>query len=120
MIFTYIRLWSSKKLRDKLHNAGAVASTLYPIDVDPTLSLTLNGLYRLARDLGMYVDVKSVVREVYDLISKWPEYMFDNMKLWYEIFKEGMSDFFIPFSSINQASAVSMLSRRSRSWSTWA
>ncbi|GAB6945580.1 amidohydrolase family protein [Vulcanisaeta sp. JCM 14467] len=90
-----------KKLRDKLHNAGAVASTLYPIDVDPTLSLTLNGLYRLARDLGMYVDVKSVVREVYDLISKWPEYMFDNMKLWYEIFKEGMSDFFIPFSSIN-------------------
>ncbi|WP_243679343.1 hypothetical protein [Vulcanisaeta distributa] len=90
-----------KLLRNKLHGAGAVASALYPIDIDPTLSLTLNGLYRLARDLGMYVDVKSVIREVYDLISKWPEYMIDNMKLWYEVFKEGVSDFFIPFSSIN-------------------
>ncbi|ADY01584.1 Amidohydro_2 domain containing protein [Vulcanisaeta moutnovskia 768-28] len=89
------------RLRNKLHNAGAVASALYPIDIDPTLSLTLHGLYRLARDLGMYVDVKSVVREIYDLISRWPEYMIDNMKLWYEIFKEGVSDFFIPFSSIN-------------------
>ncbi len=90
-----------RRLRDRLRNAGAVASTLYPIDIDPTLGLTLNDLYRLARDLGMYVDAKSVVREVYDLISKWPEYMIDNMKLWYEVFKEGVSDFFIPFSSIN-------------------
>lgn len=88
-------------LRERLHRVGAVASVLYPIDVDPTLSLTLNGLYRLGRDLGMYVDVKSVVREVYDLVNKWPEYMIDNMKLWYEVFKEGVSDFFIPFSSIN-------------------
>lgn len=90
-----------RRLRDRLHGAGAIASTLYPIDIDPTLSLTLNGLYKLARDLGMYVDVKSVIREVYDLISKWPEYMIDHMKLWYEVFKEGVSDFFIPFSSIN-------------------
>ncbi|MGC8542847.1 MAG: amidohydrolase family protein [Vulcanisaeta sp.] len=90
-----------RQLRNRLHNAGAIASVLYPIDVDPTLSLTLSGLFRLARDLGMYVDVKSVMREIYELISKWPEYMIDNMKLWYEVFKEGVSDFFIPFSSIN-------------------
>jgi len=91
-------LW---RLRNRLQSAGAVASVLYPIDVDPTLSLTLSGLFRLARDLGMVVDAKSVVREVYDLVSKWPEYMIDPMKLWYEVFKEGTSEFFIPFSSIN-------------------
>ena len=90
-----------RRLRNRLQSAGAVASVLYPIDVDPTLSLTLSGLFRLARDLGVVVDAKSVVREVYDLVSKWPEYMIDPMKLWYEVFKEGTSEFFIPFSSIN-------------------
>jgi len=90
-----------RRLRNRLQSAGAVASVLYPIDVDPTLSLTLSGLFRLARDLGVTVDVKSIVREVYELINKWPEYMIDHMKLWYEVFKEGVSEFFIPFSSIN-------------------
>jgi hypothetical protein len=44
-----------RRLRNRLQSAGAVASVLYPIDVDPTLSLTLSGLFRLARDLGMVV-----------------------------------------------------------------
>ncbi|MFB6470352.1 MAG: amidohydrolase family protein [Vulcanisaeta sp. AZ3] len=100
------------KLRSKLEGVGAVASVLYPIDVDTTLSLTLNNLFKIAKDLGKSVNVGLTIREINNLISKWPEYMIDNMKLWYEVFKEGTGDFFIPFSSINPSFGIKYVKQK--------
>lgn len=89
-----------KTLRDKLQGLGALAAILHPIDIDPTLNLSLKELMMLSNKLNIN-NTKIVLYEITKLIDGWPDIMLDPMKLWYEVFRQSVSDFFIPFMSIN-------------------
>ncbi|WP_069807646.1 amidohydrolase family protein [Vulcanisaeta thermophila] len=96
-----------RALRYRLQKMGAGAAILHPIDIDPLLNLSMNELLRLSNKLRLsIISVKTILNEIRKLINDWPDMMIDGMKLWYSIFSQSVSDFFIPFMSINPSFGV--------------